>query len=91
MKGSCSTKMLTKCYGKPICENSSVATTRTIRGAHVSGSASFLGFDKHPCTQHFNNILRGSHFRNNWEILAKDESLAKSTPTQELAVLDYEA
>lgn len=76
-KGSCYTKMLTKCYDKPICENSSVASTRTIRRAHVSSSASFLGFNKQPCTQHFNRILRGSHFRNNWEILTKDESLAR--------------
>lgn len=76
-KGSCYTKMLTKCYDKPICENSSVASTRTIRSAHVSRSPSFLGFNKQPCTQHFNNILRGSHFNNNWEILTKDESLAR--------------
>lgn len=76
-KGSCYTKMLTKCYDKPICENSSVASTRTIRRAHVSSSASFLGFYNQPCAQHFNTILRGSHFRNHWEILTKDESLAR--------------
>lgn len=68
--------MLTKCYDKPICENSSVASTRTIRRAHASGSASLLGCNKQPCTQCFNNILRGSHFRNNWEIFTEDERLA---------------
>lgn len=34
--------MLTKCYDKPICENSLVASTRTIRRAHVSPLRHFL-------------------------------------------------
>lgn len=75
--------MLTKCYDKPICDNSSVASTRTIRKARVSSSTSFLGFNKQSCTQYFNNILRGSHFRNNWEIPTKDENLARKYSNSE--------
>ena len=66
--------MLTKCYDKPICENSSVASSRTIRRAHVSGFATFLGFNKRTCTQYFHDILRGRARR---ESLTKDESLAR--------------
>lgn len=75
-KGSCSAKMLTKCYDKPICENPSVDSSRAIRRAHVSGSASFLGFHKQPCSQYFSNILGGSRFRNKRELLTRDGSLA---------------
>lgn len=44
-KGSCSTKMLTKCHDEPFCGDSSAAISGTFRSAHVSGSAPSLGFD----------------------------------------------
>lgn len=47
-KGSCSTKMLTKCYDEPFCGDSSAASSGTIRSAHVSSSAPSPGFDSVP-------------------------------------------
>jgi hypothetical protein len=79
MKRQLYKKLLTTCYDKSICENSSVATTGTIRTAHVSSSASFLSFNEQHCTQLFNNILKGTHFRNHWEKLNEDESLARNS------------